>query len=43
MKYMEKKLDENYMKKLHAILNKSLKQHPTKQQLYAHLLPNLGK
>ena len=24
---------------LHAVLNKSWKQHPTKQQLYSHLPP----
>ena len=27
----------NYKRMLHAILNKSWKQHPTKQQLYDHL------
>ena len=26
---------------LHAVLNKSWEQHPTKQQLYGHLPPNL--
>ena len=36
---LEKKLDSNYTRKLRAILNKSLKQHPTKQPLYGHLLP----
>ena len=36
---MEKKLDGNYSRMLWAILNKSWKQHPTKQQLYGHLLP----
>ena len=36
---MEKKLDGNYTKMLRAILNKSWKQHPTKQQLYGHLPP----
>ena len=36
---MEKKLDGNYTRMLRAILNKSWMQHPTKQQLYSHLLP----
>ena len=36
---MEKKVDANYTKMLRAILNKSWKQQPTKQQLYDHLLP----
>ena len=34
---MEKKLDSNYTRMLQAILNKSLRYHPTKQQLYRHL------
>ena len=34
-----KKLDGNYIKSLHAVLNKSWKQHSTKQQLYGHLPP----
>ena len=34
---MEKKLDGNYIRVLRAILNKSWRQHPTKQQLYGHL------
>ena len=38
-KHMEKKLDSNYTRMLQAILNKSWRQHPTKQQLYSHLLP----
>ena len=38
-KHMEKKLDGNYTKMLHAVLNKSWNQHPTKQQLYGHLPP----
>ena len=38
-KRMEMKLDGNYMRMLQAILNKSWKQHPTKQQLYGHLPP----
>ena len=38
-KRMEKKLDNNYTRKLQAILNKSWRQHPTKQQLYSHLPP----
>ena len=36
---MEKKLDSNYTRMLQAILNKSWRQHSTKQQLYSHLLP----
>ena len=38
-KRMEKKLDGNYTRMLRAILNQSWRQHPTKQQLYGHLLP----
>ena len=38
-KRMEKKLDGNYTRILQTILNKFLKQHPTKQQLYSHLPP----
>ena len=38
-KRMEKKLDGNYTRMLQAILNKSWRQHPTKQQLYGHLQP----
>ena len=38
-KRMEKKLDNNYTRMLRAILNKSWRQHPTKQQLYGYLLP----
>ena len=38
-KRMEKKLDGNYTRMLRAILNKSWRQHPTKQQLYDHLPP----
>ena len=38
-KRLEKKLDGNYTRMLRAILNKSWRQHPTKQQLYGHLLP----
>ena len=36
---MEKKLEHNYTRMLRAILYKSRRQHPTKQQLYGHLLP----
>ena len=36
---MEKKRDGNYTRMLRAILNKSWRQHPTKQQLYSHLPP----
>ena len=38
-KRLEKKLDGNYTRMLRAILNKSRRQHPTKHQLYGHLLP----
>ena len=38
-KHMEKKLDGNYTRMLRAILNKSWRQHPTKQQLYGYLPP----
>ena len=38
-KRMEKKLDGNYTRMLRAILNKSWRQHPTKQQLYGHQPP----
>ena len=38
-KRMEKKLDGNYTRMLRAILNKSWRQHPKKQQLYGHLPP----
>ena len=38
-KRMEKKLNGNYTRMLRAILDKSWRQHPTKQQLYGHLLP----
>ena len=38
-KRMEKKLDGNDTRMLQAILNKSWRQHPTKQQLYSHLPP----
>ena len=36
---MEKKLDGNYIRMMQAILNKSWRQHPTKQQLYSYLPP----
>ena len=42
-KRMEKKLDGNYTRMLRAILNKSWRQHPTKQQLYGHLPRKLSK
>ena len=35
----KKKLDSNYTRMLWAILNKSWRQHPTKQQLYGPLPP----
>ena len=38
-KGMVKKLDGNYTRMLWALLNKSWRQHRTKQQLYGHLLP----
>ena len=38
-KQTEKKFDGNYTRMLRAILNKSWRQHPTKQQLYGHLPP----
>ena len=38
-KRMEKKLDINYTRMLQAIMNKSRRQHRTKQQLYRHLPP----
>ena len=41
-KHMKKKLDVNYTKMLQAILNKTWRQHPTKQQLY-HQLPPIMK
>ena len=36
-KRMEEELDGNYTRMLKAILNKSWRQHRTKQQLYGHL------
>ena len=41
-KWMGKKLDGNYTRMLQAILNKSWRQHPTKQQLYGYL-PSIMK
>ena len=38
-KRLEKKFDGNYTRMLRAILSKSWRQHPTKQQLYGHLRP----
>ena len=38
-KRMAKKLDGNYTRMLQAILNRSWRQHPTKQLLYGHLPP----
>ena len=38
-KHMEKKLDGNNTRMLRAVLNKSWRQHTTKQQLYGHRLP----
>ena len=36
---MKKKFNVDYTRILRAILNKSWRQHPTKQQLYGHLPP----
>ena len=38
-KRLKKKLDGNYTRMLRAILNKSWRQHPTRQQLYGNLPP----
>ena len=38
-KRLEKKIDSNYTRMLRAILNRSWRKHPTKQQLYGHLTP----
>ena len=38
-KHMEKKLEGNYTRMLRAILNKSWRQHPTRQQMYGHQRP----
>ena len=38
-KRLKKKLDGNYTRILRAILSKSWRQHPTRHQLYGHLLP----
>ena len=38
-KQLKKKLDGNYTIMLRAILNRSWGQHPTRHQLYGHLLP----
>ena len=38
-KWMEKKLEGNYTRMLQAILNKSWRKHPTKQQLSGNLQP----
>ena len=38
-KCMEKKLDDNYIRMLLVVLNKSWGRHPTKQQLYSHQPP----
>ena len=39
VKRIEKKLDRNYTRMLRAMLNKSWKQHFSKQQLYGYLPP----
>ena len=41
-KRLEKKLDGNYTRMLRAILNKSWRQHPTRDKLYGHL-PSITK
>ena len=38
-KRLEKKFDGNYRRMLRAIMNKSWREHPAKQQLYSHLPP----
>ena len=38
-KRLKKKLDGNYTRMLQAILNKSWRQHPWRNQLYGHLPP----
>ena len=38
-KRMEKKLDSNYSRMLWVILNKTWRQHPTKQQVHGHQPP----
>ena len=38
-KRLERKLNGNYTRMLRAVLNKSWRQHPTRQQLYGHLPP----
>ena len=38
-KRLEKKLDDNYTRMLRSILKGSLRQHPTRHQLYGHLPP----
>ena len=42
-KWMEKKLEGNNTRMLRVILNKSWRQHPTKQQLYGRLPPIIKK
>ena len=41
-KRLEKKLDGNYTRMLHAILNNYWRQHPTRHQLHGHL-PSIRK
>ena len=36
---LTKRMEKNHTRMLRAILNNSWRQHPTKQQLYGHLLP----
>ena len=42
-KRTEKKIDGNGTRMLRAILDKSWKQHPTKQQQYEYLPPTISK
>ena len=42
-KRIEKKGDGNYTRMLRAILNKSGRKHPTKHQLYGHLLSKVRR
>ena len=37
IKWLKKKLDDNYTRMFRAILNKCWRQHPTRHQLYGHL------
>ena len=41
--FFKKKVDRNYTRMLHTLLNKSWKQHPTKQPFVSHLKKHLSK